>query len=65
MDMEFIQADSEAVLNCPHCNSINEIPVDPSVGRQQFIEECQVCSREIDIRIEFEEGDVMVHAMTA
>jgi len=41
----------EKTISCPYCGEIITILVDGSVERQQYIEDCQVCCRPIDIRI--------------
>ncbi len=40
-----------AHVNCPYCGEPLEITVDASVGRQDYIEDCQVCCRPIQFRI--------------
>ena len=62
MEMEVMQTEEEAVVECPHCGSSNEIYLDPSVTRQRYIEECSVCAREIDLRVQVDSGDVMIQA---
>ena len=41
----------ENTISCPYCGEMITILVDGSVEEQQYIEDCQVCCRPIDIRI--------------
>lgn len=36
---------------CPYCNEPIELLVDTSAGDQQYIEDCSVCCRPIDVVI--------------
>lgn len=40
-----------ARVDCPYCGEPLDIAVDASVGRQNYIEDCQVCCRPIQFRI--------------
>ncbi|MBI3292416.1 MAG: CPXCG motif-containing cysteine-rich protein [Elusimicrobia bacterium] len=40
-----------AHINCPYCGEPLEIAVEASVGRQDYIEDCQVCCKPIQFRI--------------
>ena len=40
-----------ASIDCPYCGELFEITVDTSVGRQDYIEDCEVCCRPIQFRI--------------
>lgn len=40
-----------AHIHCPYCGELLEITVDSSVGRQEYIEDCQVCCKPIQFRI--------------
>ena len=40
-----------AHVDCPYCGESLEITVDTSVGRQDYIEDCQVCCQPIQFRI--------------
>lgn len=40
-----------ARVECPYCGEPLEIAVDASAGRQDYIEDCQVCCRPIQFRI--------------
>ena len=41
----------ENTISCPYCGEIITILVDGSVEEQQYIEDCQVCCRPINIRV--------------
>ncbi|MES2178709.1 MAG: CPXCG motif-containing cysteine-rich protein [Gemmatimonadota bacterium] len=39
-------AETEAIVECPHCGEPNEIALDPGGGsKQEYVEDCQVCCR--------------------
>lgn len=39
-------AETEALVDCPHCGESNEISLDPGSGSdQEYVEDCQVCCR--------------------
>jgi len=40
-----------AHVDCPYCGESLEIAVDTSVGRQDYIEDCQVCCKPMQLRI--------------
>ena len=40
-----------AHIDCPYCGESLEITVETSVGRQDYIEDCQVCCKPIQVRI--------------
>ena len=41
----------ENTISCPYCGEMITILVDGSVDEQQYIEDCQVCCRPINIRV--------------
>jgi len=41
----------ENKISCPYCGELITILVDGSVEEQQYIEDCQVCCRPINIRV--------------
>ncbi|AIF49473.1 CPXCG motif-containing cysteine-rich protein [Dyella japonica] len=43
------------LIHCPYCGEAIEILIDGSAGDQQYIEDCQVCCRPIDIRVSIDE----------
>jgi hypothetical protein len=38
-------------ITCPYCGETIEIMADPSVVRQEYVEDCQVCCRPIILTI--------------
>ena len=54
-----------AHVDCPYCGESLEITVDPSVGQQDYIEDCQVCCKPIQFRIRVSaDGTSSIHART-
>jgi hypothetical protein len=49
----------EHFFQCPHCFEEISMLVDPSVRRQEYIEDCEVCCNPIQIQVEIEEGEIM------
>ena len=50
-------------INCPYCGELITILVDGSIEIQQYIEDCQVCCRPIDIHVNVSEnGECQVEA---
>jgi hypothetical protein len=41
----------ESIISCPYCGEMISILVDGSVEEQQYIEDCEVCCRPMDIRV--------------
>jgi hypothetical protein len=41
----------ESILSCPYCGETISILVDGSAGDQQYIEDCEVCCRPMDIKV--------------
>jgi hypothetical protein len=48
----------EHFFTCPYCWSQISILIDLSVDRQEFVEDCEVCCRPIDIFYEVAEDSV-------
>ena len=38
--------------HCPYCGEAIELLVDTSIAEQDYIEDCEVCCRPINIRLE-------------
>ena len=58
-----MQGLEEKSISCPYCGEIISILIDGSVETQEYIEDCQVCCRPIDIRVEVSaDGDCQVDA---
>jgi hypothetical protein len=41
----------ENTISCPYCGELITILIDGSVETQQYIEDCQVCCRPIELQI--------------
>ena len=53
----------EKTIYCPYCGEMISILLDASVEAQQYIEDCQVCCRPIEIQVVFSaDGDCQVDA---
>jgi len=51
----------EIQIHCPYCGEPLDILVDGSVEEQEYIEDCQVCCRPIDIQTHVSAaGDIQV-----
>jgi len=46
----------EHFFQCPYCWEEISVLLDPSVTRQTYIEDCEVCCRPIEFQVAFEEG---------
>lgn len=50
-------------LQCPYCGESIDLAVDDSVDHQQYVEDCHVCCRPINISVTVgAEGEVAVQA---
>lgn len=48
------------VIHCPYCGEAFETAVDASAGSQQYIEDCAVCCRPIEIATQIgDDGEVL------
>lgn len=47
---------AEAIIGCPYCGEEITILIDPSVIPQDYIEDCQVCCRPIEISVNDDGG---------
>ncbi len=48
----------EHFFQCPYCWEEISVLLDPSVSRQTYIEDCEVCCRPIEFHVSFEEGEL-------
>jgi hypothetical protein len=39
-------------VQCPYCGETLELTVDASAGAQRYVEDCAVCCRPIEVRVE-------------
>jgi len=49
-------------LDCPYCGEVIQIVVDCSIPNQDYIEDCQVCCRPINLFIRVNDGTVQIAA---
>ena len=49
----------EEYFDCPYCWENQLKMVDPSVKKQNFIEDCEVCCNPIDFQISIENNEVI------
>jgi hypothetical protein len=49
----------ETDIACPHCGELFPLLVDTSVSEQQFIEDCSVCCRPIQLTIRSRPGEIL------
>lgn len=49
-------------LDCPYCGERIQVVVDCSISSQEYIEDCQVCCRPINLMINIDD-DVQITAM--
>lgn len=48
----------EHFFQCPYCWEEISMLLDPSIS-QTYVEDCEVCCNPIEIRVKFEEGDLV------
>lgn len=46
-------------FDCPYCMAEISMLLDPSVRKQQYIEDCEVCCSPIEIQIEMDSGELL------
>ncbi|QYH41013.1 CPXCG motif-containing cysteine-rich protein [Algoriphagus sp. NBT04N3] len=49
----------EHFFQCPYCFEEISMLLDPSVSRQEYIEDCEVCCNPIQINLELEENEIV------
>ena len=50
-------------IHCPYCGEPIDLFIDDSVEEQQYVEDCAVCCRPINVAVNVsEEGDIEVRA---
>ena len=47
----------EAEVTCPYCWESFVLLVDGSIDDQEYVEDCEICCRPIDFRIEVDESE--------
>jgi hypothetical protein len=48
-------------LDCPYCGESIQLVIDCSIIEQEYIEDCQVCCRPINIFVSIEDDAVEIH----
>lgn len=48
----------EHFFQCPFCWEPISALLDPSVGHQKYIEDCEVCCNPLEIEVTFEDGEL-------
>ena len=51
-------------LTCPYCGECFDTAVDCSAGNQQYIEDCPVCCRPIEMDVHTDEGGALCGVTT-
>jgi hypothetical protein len=46
-------------LDCPYCGESFETTADVSAGSQDYIEDCAVCCRPIEVHVEVEDDELV------
>lgn len=49
-------------IQCPYCGERIEVIIDESIEQQDYIEDCQVCCRPIELSVTVAGEEVMVAA---
>lgn len=49
---------TEQAIHCPFCAEAITILIDTSAGNQEYIEDCQVCCRPMQIRLTTSDGEL-------
>jgi transcription elongation factor Elf1 len=50
----------EHFFQCPYCFEEISMLVDPSISKQNYIEDCEVCCNPIEVSLELEEGEIII-----
>lgn len=48
---------TERHFSCPYCGERISMLLDMTVGHQQYVEDCEVCCRPIEIRYGVDDGE--------
>jgi len=53
----------ERSIDCPYCGESMEVFVEPSAPQQDYIEDCRICCRPINLRVTVEsDGNITLLA---
>lgn len=50
----------EHFFQCPYCWEEVSVLLDPSVRKQTYIEDCEICCNPIEFKVEFDKNELMV-----
>ncbi len=50
----------EQFFNCPHCAQKISMLIDLSVPTQNYVEDCEICCRPIEISYQVDNDDVII-----
>lgn len=53
-----------AAATCPYCGEPIELLVDVSAGSADYVEDCQVCCRPMQVHVEVDAGDFTLEVRT-
>ncbi|MCY2685859.1 CPXCG motif-containing cysteine-rich protein [Salinimicrobium sp. TH3] len=48
----------EHFFQCPYCWEEISMLLDPSIGEQKYIEDCENCCNPIEVSVSFEDGEL-------
>ncbi len=48
-------------IDCPYCGETIQVVIDCSISEQEYIEDCQVCCRPINIFVSIEDDSIQIH----
>lgn len=54
-----MNAEEDAIVECPHCGEPFAISVPTTEGDEEFIEDCAVCCRPMTIRARCRPGEIL------
>ncbi|MDG4945185.1 CPXCG motif-containing cysteine-rich protein [Weeksellaceae bacterium KMM 9713] len=55
----------EHFFGCPYCWEEISMLLDPSIAQQSYVEDCEICCNPIEIRLRFEERELIEFDATA
>lgn len=54
-------ANETASVLCPYCGEPVELLIDPTLSRQQYVEDCEVCCRPMVVTVDATAETPLVH----
>ncbi|MBL1142845.1 MAG: CPXCG motif-containing cysteine-rich protein [Proteobacteria bacterium] len=48
-------------ITCPYCGETIEIVIDHSIPEQEYIEDCEVCCRPINLSVYVNEDEISIY----